>query len=383
MFSDDLTGLVFHAGHLSSSIGYIGDEYPLYSARSAIGIGKESANKHLFFDEIFMDPNPKTEIEPLLINGVATNLELYGDFVEKMVTRIGCKIQEQPLILTSQDNESAYGTERLKLSSIFFEKKNATCLFFVSKALCSLFATGRLNGLLLDSGAHSTELSALYDGYILKRSVKRIPFGGEEITRQLRVELEEKLGQSNLPPFNTLFANASQGGPQGVAQLDRAVRMIKENALSAAAKDEREGEDKILFELPDGAQLELKSLADPSRVLFAKKANQGFELQSQLFSILNDTHVDCRKVLSLNIVVTGGNSLLPRFQKNLEAALAESLAFHLKPKIHVPAKPVERKLAPWLGASILSSVEAFQNLWISRNEFLEIGESCIARKCLN
>ena len=41
----------------------------------------------------------------------------------------------------------------------------------------------------------------------------------------------------------------------------------------------------------------------------------------------------------------------------------------------------ERAVATWLGGSILSSLQTFQNKWITKAEYQETGPSIVHRKC--
>ena len=43
--------------------------------------------------------------------------------------------------------------------------------------------------------------------------------------------------------------------------------------------------------------------------------------------------------------------------------------------------PPERKYSVWIGGSILSSLSTFQQMWISKQEYDELGASGIQRKC--
>ena len=51
-------------------------------------------------------------------------------------------------------------------------------------------------------------------------------------------------------------------------------------------------------------------------------------------------------------------------------------------KVIAHPKTNDRKIASWVGASILASTSAFQNMWISQFEYEDTGESIIFRKCL-
>ncbi len=49
-------------------------------------------------------------------------------------------------------------------------------------------------------------------------------------------------------------------------------------------------------------------------------------------------------------------------------------------KVRVVAPP-ERKFLVWIGGSILSSLSTFQSMWITREEYLEVGPNVVHRKC--
>lgn len=80
--------------------------------------------------------------------------------------------------------------------------------------------------------------------------------------------------------------------------------------------------------------------------------------------------------------MSGGNSCLTNFHDRLDNKLTDLLVSNNRIKITSHPKINERKIASWVGGSILSSTAAFQNLWISKFEYAEIGPSVIFRKCL-
>jgi actin-related protein len=62
--------------------------------------------------------------------------------------------------------------------------------------------------------------------------------------------------------------------------------------------------------------------------------------------------------------------------------LTDLLVQNNRVKIISHPKINERKIASWVGGSILASTSAFQNLWISKFEYNDVGENIIFRKCL-
>uniref|UniRef100_A0A6B2LHV8 Actin n=1 Tax=Arcella intermedia TaxID=1963864 RepID=A0A6B2LHV8_9EUKA len=85
-----------------------------------------------------------------------------------------------------------------------------------------------------------------------------------------------------------------------------------------------------------------------------------------------------RYILFCNIVLSGGSSMFPgiadRMQKEITALAPSSM------KIKVIAAP-ERKYSNWIGGSILGSLSNFAKIWITKDEYEEIGPRIVHRKC--
>ena len=82
-----------------------------------------------------------------------------------------------------------------------------------------------------------------------------------------------------------------------------------------------------------------------------------------------------------NIVVTGGNSLVPGFVERLEMELQVAVPA-VRIKLVCPTNPVERKSSCWLGGSILGSLTSFHQMWIGKQEYEEYGKGIVERRCL-
>ena len=58
----------------------------------------------------------------------------------------------------------------------------------------------------------------------------------------------------------------------------------------------------------------------------------------------------------------------------------EMFAFAPDKRIKVIAQP-ERKYGAWIGGSILGSLSWFKDMWISNQEYDEMGPAMVHRKC--
>jgi actin-related protein len=92
------------------------------------------------------------------------------------------------------------------------------------------------------------------------------------------------------------------------------------------------------------------------------------------------TDVDIRKEMYNNIVATGGNTLIESVYERIHKIVSEIAPKNTKIKIIGHDAPV-RKYSPWIGASILSSLGSFQQMWMTRKEFEEHGTIFVEKKC--
>ena len=88
--------------------------------------------------------------------------------------------------------------------------------------------------------------------------------------------------------------------------------------------------------------------------------------------------VDIRKDLYSNIVMSGGTTMYPGIPERLSKEVTALAPSTMKIKVVAPA---ERKFLVWIGGSILSSLSTFQTMWISKEEYQEVGASIVHRKC--
>ena len=82
---------------------------------------------------------------------------------------------------------------------------------------------------------------------------------------------------------------------------------------------------------------------------------------------------DARKELCGNILLTGGASLFPNMEARLSYEMSNTAPSAYKCKVVASRNTVERRYAPWIGGSILTSLGSFQQLWLSRAEYEEYG----------
>jgi actin beta/gamma 1 len=77
------------------------------------------------------------------------------------------------------------------MCEIFFENFGAPSFYVAVQAILSLYATGRVTGMVVDSGDGVTHTVPVYEGYSLPHAVQRNDLAGRDLTKYLATILRE------------------------------------------------------------------------------------------------------------------------------------------------------------------------------------------------
>jgi actin-related protein len=133
----------------------------------------------------------------------------------------------------------------------------------------------------------------------------------------------------------------------------------------------------------NGAHQPLQRLTPPIKNVAGEvisQQQQPFELPRMINWSLGMTLPEPRRDLCNHILLTGGASCLPGLAQRLKWETLAAIPQAFKPRLVVPS-PAERANACWVGGSVLASLGTFQQLWVSKEEYLEHGGSIIESKC--
>ena len=87
--------------------------------------------------------------------------------------------------------------------------------------------------------------------------------------------------------------------------------------------------------------------------------------------------IDIRGELYTNIVLSGGSAMFAGIDVRLTKEMTALAPTNMKVKIIAPP---ERKYSVWIGGSILSSLSTFEEMWISKDQYDEMGPGIVHRK---
>ena len=275
---------------------------------------------------------------------------------------------EERNILITECSENKKGN-RNKITQIMFETFWVPGLYIANPGVLTLLSLGKFEGISIDLGDSLSKFIPIFDGFPLSHAVKQYNCGGRELTEYF-VQIIQSYGYN----FST-------------SDTWEIAKNIKEEGCYFTLNYEKEKREPFSYELPDGNNIIinnpeircLKTYFKPETYKFMK---YGFDLYSSgkiCYDSIQKCDIDIRKDLYNNIVLSGGNSLFEGLPEIIEEDIKALTPESMKGEVKV-ITPLERKLAAWLGGSIISSFSIFENMIITKYEYEEYGSNIIRRK---
>ena len=370
-----MNSIIVDLGSSTIKIGYNNENLPKYELPSYIG----ETHDYIVDGKIIKDEN-KTYISHTC-NQILDNLKLYypiknGSFANKDDISLIFDFLYKQLEITSPTEINSHqilisepifnsAQNKRNIAEYLFEKLGAPAIFFGSQPVLSLLGTGRSSGVILESGDNITQCGIIKEGCSLPYTFRRYNYGGSNVTEYFR-ELLQKRGY--------FFINSSSY---------ILVKLIKE--AIARTKDFKlpEGtEDDECVNLPDQTKIrigdEKKKCTD---ILFdvnllGKKYST---MDKMILDTINSIDIEMRIKLFGEILLSGGNTSIKGFPETLHKEIKKGINKNIKVRLYTPVNP---QFCCWIGGKVITSLDDFKNMWITKAEWDEKGEKVFKEKTL-
>ena len=276
------------------------------------------------------------------------------------------EIKEHPVLVT-EPLLNPY-TNREKIAYSLMDNLGVPALFFASQPILSLFSTSNTSGTVLESGEGVTQSCVIYEGYSIPSSYERYNYGGGDVTEYLK-NLLKKRGYH--------FYNSTEY---------RLVKDIKENSCfcypNNANNDIEEtkrsaNKNPNNYYLPDGSCILIgdEKLLAPE-ILFNPEyiGKEYLSFPDMIINSINKVDIQIRLKSYENILLSGGNTCFNALNEQLHSELKNRLIKNMKININKSEKP---KYSCWIGGNIISTLEIFKKMWVTRDDWSEKGNKSI------
>jgi actin-related protein len=348
--SEDLQTIIFDLGAYNYRIGYSGNDRPSF-----------------IFPPIKF--NEKDDYEFLTSqkgDGYFNDIKKFEDFFDDFISdkELNTSLNQGSILFSEPIIHNK--TQRMDLTQFLFEKYEIGGLFFCNNSVLSSFSYGKSSCIVFDSGHSQSNVVPVHDGMIIKNGINFFNLNGINIEEIIINDLINK--------------QIKEYDAYNILQKIQIISDLKEIIFTP-----EENKENKKYVLPDKKNIEIND--DFISILKKEIENKLFNeekgnLKSIILKSISSVLLDIKKELINNIFICGGNSLIfNNYFKDLKDSLAKQLVAGTVVKLTTHPSKMERTIASFLGASIISSLNIYKETIVKKEEYEEHGAIIIEKKC--
>ncbi|EEB05992.1 SWI/SNF and RSC complex subunit Arp42 [Schizosaccharomyces japonicus yFS275] len=402
----DVPALVIDQGSCWARFGYAGDDAPTVVLPSKYGVKKNKTTGESSFviDQLELHaPIPHMEILSGLSDGVVQDWNSTLNIWKRGLNdKLGVDASEYAMMVT----EPSWNPRNVRQQTMetAFEQFKVPAFFLSKQAVCAAFANNRATALVVNLGSKYVSVTPVVDGLAVRKGLMKQNLAGDFLNANIERMLEN-LHIPIHPHYRVARKATNVDGNEGMASVmynpvegltasyeelekNRVIEEWKESVLQMLESPFNERSASVRtpkpFEFPDGISWKFggerfriaEILFNPSLAFGETPATSVPQGAMGLPQLVHQSILTCdndiRSTLLNNIIITGGTSLIPGLAERLQTEL-QRMAPGSRVTVLANGSATERKNATWLGGSILASLNTFQHLWITKQEYEEIG----------
>lgn len=294
-------------------------------------------------------------------NRVITNFDNMKRIWQELFTeQLKIQPEQHPFLVADSALNSL--ENRQQTLQIFMEEYNVPSFCPAFASSLALYNAGYTSGIVVDSDESNTDIIPVFECFTLTHLVSRLDVGGKHVSEYLKKLLNQ---QGIVLP-----------GPTEREIL----REVKEQIGFVRGDPSPSDDEEKIFLTHDGIQLCIgRPRYQCTEVMFDPNL-LGLQCQGvpkAIIDVLKVSDQDIVDVLADNVLLSGGNTCIQRFTDRVEKGILIHNSTQLKVNVN---SPPNRRFASWVGGSILSCVDTFKDLSVTREEYQETGLSILELK---
>ncbi|XP_067410506.1 actin-like protein 9 [Emydura macquarii macquarii] len=310
---------------------------------------------------------PNVEIIEPVRNGIIIDWEA-AEVLWRHMFYHDLKVPPEEHALLMSDPPLSPTTNREKMVEVVFESLNSPGMYIAYHSVLSVYAHGKISGLVVDTGYAVTHTVPVHEGYNLPHATERMDIAGSHLTSFL-MQLLKDSGHAFNERMMHIVEDIKQKFCYVAVDFESECSLPKEEYL-------------VDFQLPDGQIISLgkERFQCPER-LFNPPKMPGVSLvgiHSMAQRSLKKVPEEARRDMYQNVFLCGGSSLFEGLEKRFSSELLQKVPANAK--LRVSSIPL-RNYSAWTGGSILASLKNFQSCWIRKEQYKEHGPYIVHRKC--
>ena len=281
------------------------------------------------------------------------------------------EIKEHPVLIAESILNPSKNREQITHTLV--DNLGVPGIFFASQPLLSLFSTSATSGTVLESGEGVTQSCVVYEGYSIPSSYERYNYGGKDVTLYLR-DLLKKRGYH--------FYNSSE--VKLFNEIKEKLCYIENIKRNMNINYDDNNKEITKYYLPDGSNIDIgdEKIKAPELLFNPELIGKEYlSFDEMVINSINKADIDLRNQSYENIWISGGNSSFKELNKRLVKEIKNKVDKNLKVNVleNEKIKPQHRC---WVGGNVISILEIFKKMWVTRSEWNEKGSGIIHIKTI-
>ncbi len=369
--STDYQTIVIDSGSGITKVGYGGEEGPRSIFSSIVGIPKMPGLKvGMELQERYCGDEAIQKFEIMNFNqpiqqGEVSDWEKFETLMQYLLYD-KMKIVPEDMSVLMAETPLPNKIKRAKLAEILFETFNVKRLHLGNSSMLGLFSYGKSSGLVIDSGFNLSSTVPIYEGFPLTHASVKINFGGENISKNLLDLIKDNIDKSYKEIKGRILAD----------DIKESLSFVSLNGV------DNENNTEVTYELPDGKKVNLTTeLCSVNESLFNPSEddvqNKGLmSLKNMIVESMDKCESEIKDDIKENICLIGGTTLLKNFPEKLKNDISSPELTQLS-NFNMQTLP-ERQFSSWIGGSIMTSLDHFSYLWVTKKEYDENGQILVS-----